>query len=183
MRNLLSPFAQLKKALCPKPEATPNKTPPPSKKPPSAKALVGIRGENAAAEQIKALGWCILDRNWRHGSLELDIVALEKNAHAGDVIVFLEVKTRTIGGLTSPVDALTPTKQERLTRVARHWLDAHNAWDRPCRFDLAAVTAHNDEFTTELFHNVIELGDSNNASQWRKGGRSSGGGNAAWQPW
>lgn len=139
-------------------------------------AITGSKGEEAAAIFVQALGWHIINRNWRHGSLELDIVAQHN-----DTLVFVEVKTRRAGGMSSPLDALTRTKQERLIRAALHWIAAHDAWAKPCRFDLAAVTAQDGIFNTELFQNVIELGDSN--FFLHKSGRTSGGGYSPWQPW
>ncbi len=112
----------------------------------------GRKGEDAAAGEAKARGWKILDRNWRAGRLELDIVCED-----GEEIVFLEVKTRAEQGLLSPAEALSPEKCRRLTRAAQAWLDAHDAWERPCRFDLACVTAGSDGFYhTEILSHVIE---------------------------
>ena len=79
----------------------------------------GRKGEDAAAGEAKARGWKILDRNWRAGRLELDIVCED-----GEEIVFLEVKTRAEQGLLSPAEALSPEKCRRLTRAAQAWLDA-----------------------------------------------------------
>ena len=51
---------------------------------------VGRRGEDEAAAYLTALGWRILDRNWRCASGEVDIVALD-----GRELVIVEVKTRS----------------------------------------------------------------------------------------
>jgi len=129
---------------------------------------VGEEGEQAAACFLRRLGWEILDRNWRHGPLELDLVCRE-----GDTLVFVEVKTRAVGGLTPACEALTPTKRERLIRAARQWLAAHNAWTQPCRFDLAAVSSWGGQYQTELYRHVIELGDRHPVRCRH----------TAWQPW
>ena len=135
-----------------------------------ASARTGRAGEDAAAALLQSMGWIILDRNWRSGHLELDLVCRE-----GDTLVFVEVKTRARGGMQSPVEALTPVKQERLVRAARHWLADHDAWDSPCRFDLACVTAQGDHYQTELIRDVIVFGEY--------AGHTVGRGNTAWQPW
>ncbi len=129
----------------------------------------GSEGEAAAAAALVGMGWKILDRNWRSGHLELDIVASESNT-----IVFVEVKTRAAGGMQRPFEALDSEKRERLKRAARCWLDAHDAWDRPCRFDLVGVTMRGGEYETELMQNVIECGE---------GGDAVGRCDTAWQPW
>jgi putative endonuclease len=139
--------------------------------PQTAKARTGAEGEEAAAEYLRRLGWKILDRNWRSRHLELDIVAEER-----DTVVFVEVKTRAEGGLQSPFEALIPTKKERLCRAAQAWLEAHEAWSRPCRFDLVCVTSRAGTYQTELIRNVIEYGE--------QGSRNAlGGRNSSWQPW
>ena len=129
----------------------------------------GSEGEDAAAAALARMGWKILDRNWRSGHLELDIVASDRGT-----IVFVEVKTRAAGGMQRPFEALGAEKKDRLARAARCWLDAHDAWGRPCRFDLAGVTRRDGTYETELMRNVIECGD---------GGNAVGGRDAAWQPW
>ena len=139
--------------------------------PRTAKARTGAEGEEAAAEHLRRLGWKILDRNWRSRQLELDIVAEEKGT-----LVFVEVKTRAEGGLQSPFEALTPTKKERLCRAAEAWLEAHDAWGRPCRFDLVCVTSRAGTYQTELIRNVIEYGEQSPRNAL--GRRDS-----SWQPW
>ena len=137
----------------------------------TAKARTGAEGEEAAAAYLRRLGWKILDRNWRARHLELDIVAEER-----DTVVFVEVKTRAESGLQTPFEALTPTKKERLCRAAQAWLEAHDAWSRPCRFDLVCVTSRAGTYQTELIRNVIEYGE--------QGSRNAlGRRNSSWQPW
>ena len=137
----------------------------------TANARTGAEGEEAAATHLCRLGWKILDRNWRSRHLELDIVAEER-----DTVVFVEVKTRAEGGLQTPFEALTPTKKERLCRAAQAWLEAHEAWSRPCRFDLVCVTSRAGTYQTELIRNVIEYGE--------QGSRNAlGRRNSSWQPW
>ncbi len=131
----------------------------------------GREGEDAAAAHLAALGWRIVARNWRHASWELDIVARD-----GDTLVFVEVKTRAAGAMASAAEALTPEKRRRLIKAARYWLREHEAWALPCRFDLAAVTARDGSYLTELTHDVIRLGEYGD-------GNPLGGGDASWQPW
>ena len=134
-------------------------------------ANTGSEGENAAAVMLRRMGWRILDRNWRSGHLELDIVA-EDN----DVLVFVEVKTRSKHGMQRPYEALNAVKKERLQRAAQAWLAEHDAWDRACRFDLVCVAAEDGTYQTELMRNVIEYTD--------RGTRHTvGGGHSSWQPW
>ena len=120
---------------------------------------------------LEGMGWRILDRNWRSGHLELDIVAEDDGT-----VVFVEVKTRTKGGMQRPFEALTAVKKTRLIRAAQAWISGHEAWNRPCRFDLACVEHSEGTYRTELIRNVIEYADYGTR-------HSVGGGHSSWQPW
>ena len=137
----------------------------------TAAARTGAEGEEAACAMLCRMGWRILARNWKSGHLELDIVAQER-----DTLVFVEVKTRSQGGMQRPFEALTAAKKNTLRRASRAWLAEHGAWGRPCRIDLVCVTAAQGTYQTELIRNVIEYAD--------QGARHAlGGGDSSWQPW
>jgi putative endonuclease len=97
----------------------------------------GRRGEVLAARHLERCGWNILDRNWRAGHSELDLVA-----ERGAVLAFVEVKSRSAEGSGGPLDAVTPRKRRELARAATAWLLARG--DRmtryeTVRFDVVAV--------------------------------------------
>lgn len=125
----------------------------------------GQAGEDAAAAHLRRAGYAILARNWRVRSLELDLVCRD-----GQTVVFVEVKTRGPGSLATPAEGLSPAKMNRLARAAAHWLSAHDAWDRPCRFDLVAVREENGRLAVEHEQDVFDLSQA----LPRQGG---------WQPW
>ncbi len=94
----------------------------------------GKVGEEAAARYLESKGYRILECNWRHGRLEVDLICRH-----GEDLVFVEVKTRKDGSLSSPEDALGRQKIKRLVRAASLYLSEHDCWEFPCRFDLVAV--------------------------------------------
>jgi putative endonuclease len=99
------------------------------------KDAVGRFGEQLAADALAADGLVLLERNWRCPDGELDIVATE-----GDVLVFVEVKTRSSLAYGDPAEAITRAKAARLRRLALHWLAAHRDRHWPeLRFDVVAV--------------------------------------------
>ena len=98
-----------------------------------AAAETGRRGERAAVDYLRRTGFAILERNWRQGRYELDIVA-----RRWDELHFVEVKTRRAGGLTTPEQALTPRKFAALRRAAEAYMAQHRV-DLEPQFDLAAV--------------------------------------------
>jgi putative endonuclease len=97
----------------------------------------GKRGEGLAAEFLVARGWTILERNWRDGPRELDLVALRDG-----VLAFVEVKTRSGGACGSPLEGITRRKRREVERAAAAWLqqwgDARSPL-RTIRFDAVAV--------------------------------------------
>lgn len=144
--------------------------------------ILGNTGEDLACHFLQRQKFHIVARNWRFKQLELDIVARH-----GDTLVFVEVKTRTAGGLSSAVEAITPHKKASCIKAARAWLAAHNAWDQPCRFDIVCVellptsTAvaqdapiflwNGETFSVEHYCHAFELPPTLDC------------GNTAWQPW
>jgi putative endonuclease len=93
----------------------------------------GPWGEEVAAQWLAGEGFEVLERNWRSGRYEIDVVA-----RRGGVVHFVEVKTRKAGGLTAPEEAITPAKFRSLQRAARAWLAVHGD-DVEVQFDLVAV--------------------------------------------
>jgi putative endonuclease len=79
----------------------------------------GRAGEACAARHLEARGWTILARNWRDGPRELDLVA-----RRGEVLAFVEVKTRGPDGWGHPLESLTRRKRSEVERAAKAWLGA-----------------------------------------------------------
>lgn len=94
---------------------------------------LAARGEDEAAAHLRARGCRILDRNWRSGRREIDLVVLD-----GATVAFVEVKARTAG----PQDALEGTtlgQRRRVQAAAEAWIHAHPGVGEEFRFDLVAV--------------------------------------------
>ena len=67
---------------------------------------IGRKGEDIACAFLEGLGHTILERNWRSGHLEVDIISLGQ-----DGIHFVEVKTRRRNIQAPPQDNVDRTKQ------------------------------------------------------------------------
>jgi putative endonuclease len=80
---------------------------------------LGKKGEDIAADFLTRRNMIILDRNWRFGRTELDIVVMD-----GKTMVFVEVKTRSDDIHERPEDAVNPRKRQRITRTAIAYMDA-----------------------------------------------------------
>lgn len=98
------------------------------------KAATGRMGEDYTAEYLTRRGAAILARNWHCRWGELDIVAA-----LGEVVAFVEVKTRRSGAMVTPLQAVTPAKIRRTVLAACAYLEQTGCGLQP-RFDVAAVT-------------------------------------------
>lgn len=103
----------------------------------SSTALARL-GERICVEWLLSQGYEILHTNYRCRLGEVDIIAKK-----GGSIAFVEVKTRSGPHLGAPEEAVTPAKQLRIRRTARHYLSTE-ATRNHCRsaqprFDVAAV--------------------------------------------
>jgi putative endonuclease len=116
-------------------------------------ARTGAIGEAAAAAWFEARGYRVLARNvrWRGG--EIDLVVRH-----GDVVVVVEVKSRTGTGFGHPVDAVTPRKRRRLVRLAARYLAAAGLDDAVVRFDAVAVHLTRDGRVRSIEHFVDAFG-------------------------
>ncbi|MEN8144924.1 MAG: YraN family protein [Gemmatimonadota bacterium] len=91
------------------------------------------------ARWLRGHGFEILDRNWRYGRRELDIVALD-----GSTAVFVEVKARSRGP-QSPLEAVSPRQRAGLRVAAEAWIHAHPGVGREFRFDVVGVELNGRE--------------------------------------
>ena len=72
---------------------------------------LGAVGETLAARYYERLGFEVLARNWRCATGELDLVV-----GRGDLVVFVEVKSRSSLAFGHPAEAVTRDKQRRIRR-------------------------------------------------------------------
>jgi len=102
----------------------------------SRQAALGRRGEDLAHRFLQSAGLRILARNYRPagGECEIDIVARD-----GEVLVFVEVKSRASAEYGAPDRAIGKEKQKHIVRAARHYsLRAGIPWSQ-VRFDTVSV--------------------------------------------
>jgi putative endonuclease len=100
---------------------------------------LGNEGERLASRHLRRLGYRIVARQYRNQWGEIDLIALD-----GDCVVFVEVKTRRAGVPGHPIDAVTPAKQAKLTRLALGFQKKKRLLDRPARFDVVTVMRPDD---------------------------------------
>lgn len=94
---------------------------------------LGKIGENLAVELLINKGYQILERNWRSGHKEIDIIALD-----GDTLVAVEVKTRKSNTYGEPDLAVGMMKQQMLIWAADTYVRYRNL-DVDVRFDIISI--------------------------------------------
>ena len=114
---------------------------------------VGREGEALAANFLQQKGYEIVDRNWRYGPKEIDIVARD-----GDTMVFVEVKTRSTLAFELPQEAVTKKKMKNLVEAADAYLIQRNI-DIESRFDIVAVLNGNPPKVIEHLEGAWQAND------------------------
>lgn len=116
-------------------------------------AAAGKRGEEIAAAYLKGRKFRIIERNFSCQCGEIDIIARE-----GDTLVFVEVKTRSNLRYGVPQLAVTPFKQQQISKAALTWLAKKNLEDAASRFDVVAILLkEHDVPSIEHIRNAFEL--------------------------
>lgn len=100
---------------------------------------IGHWGEGQVANYLRARSYRIVAAGYRCRFGEIDLIAWD-----GDILCFVEVKTRTNLDMALPREYVTKGKQSRLKKTALFYL-AENDLDCRCRFDVAEVYAENRE--------------------------------------
>jgi putative endonuclease len=115
----------------------------------------GNEAEKAAAGYLRQKGYKILERNYSTVIGEIDIVALD-----GDVLCFIEVRSRSSKDYGGALQALSRKKQRRVTRAALAYIKAKRLEEVEMRFDFAAVEVCPDGATSiELIKNAFWPGE------------------------
>ena len=125
---------------------------------------LGRLGEEEACRYLTHLDYRLLDRNWRCGHLEIDLVAED----FGEV-VFVEVKTRRDESFADAADAVTLEKKRRLLLAAHAYL-AQKQLDQPFRFDIITVVGSRPPFRLTHLQNAYSAESVNYQLQLRKHG-------------
>jgi putative endonuclease len=100
----------------------------------AARQRFGEIGERVAERWLRLHGWRIVQRRFRNGHRDIDLVA-ERDG----LVVFVEVKARHGDAFGDPVEAVHWRKQRELSRSALVWIDRHGRADESYRFDVIGV--------------------------------------------
>jgi putative endonuclease len=114
---------------------------------------LGARGEELALAFLKKSRFTVLAKNYRCRYGEIDIIARDP----GQVLSFIEVKTRSSQSHGTPQEAVTVRKQGQICKVALEFIQRYRLENKPARFDVVAVNLLPAGHTVELIQNAFEL--------------------------
>ncbi len=117
----------------------------------------GREGEVLALRHLEREGYRVVERNYRCAFGEMDIIARD-----GEVLVFVEVKSRRTGRFGVPQSAVGYRKQKKMSAVALCYLKEKRLLESPARFDVVAVRFCPEGPRVELIRNAFDL-----ISRWR----------------
>ena len=101
---------------------------------PKSKKQTGDRGENIACDLLIEKGYSIVERNYRYGHGEIDIIAKDK-----EILVFIEVKSRKNLEFGPPELGVTKGKQRQIRKIAEAYLYEKNITETDCRLDVVGI--------------------------------------------
>jgi len=102
--------------------------------------LKGSEAEQYAERFLQNQNLILMARNYRCRFGEIDLIMRD-----GTIVVFVEVRLRTSQFFGGAAESITPLKQRKLVRTARHYLSALKSAP-PCRFDAVLLSGSRGEY-------------------------------------
>ena len=100
---------------------------------------LGRWGEDLAAAFLEEKGYAIIERDWKSGHHDLDIVAKD-----GSTLVIVEVKTRRNRLYGNPEEAIDYRKRRCLLSAINHYTKSHRIYSN-VRFDIISIVGNMGE--------------------------------------
>ncbi len=96
---------------------------------------IGTEKERIAQGYLEAIGYRIVECNYRCRMGEIDLIGLED-----EILSFIEVKYRKSEEFGDPTLAVNYKKRQTICRVASYFLLTHPVYrGMQCRFDIVAI--------------------------------------------
>jgi putative endonuclease len=99
----------------------------------------GTAAESRAVQLLVRRGYRIVERNFRCSTGELDVVARD-----GEVLVFVEVRSRADAAFGHAAEAVNARKQRQVAKVAMHYIGLRDPVFAKARFDVVAITGDDE---------------------------------------
>jgi len=118
----------------------------------AARQAFGELGERIAERWLRREGWRVVQRRFRSGHRDIDLV-VERDG----LVAFVEVKARRGNRFGDPVEAVNWRKQRELGRSARVWIDRHGRAPEAYRFDVIGVLVAGQRVRVRHVENAFPL--------------------------
>ena len=97
------------------------------------KHILGEKGETIAKDYLVEKNYVILEKNWKYLKAEIDLIAQKD-----DVIIFVEVKTRSSINFGYPESFVSEKQQKRIVLAANEYIQKNDI-QREARFDIISI--------------------------------------------
>jgi putative endonuclease len=121
----------------------------------AARQEFGELGERIAERWLRRQGWRVVQRRFRNGHRDIDLVVEQDGT-----VAFVEVKARRGHEFGDPVEAVNWSKQKELARSARIWIERHGQPSESYRFDVVGVLVEGDRVRVRHVANAFALASS-----------------------
>ena len=114
---------------------------------------LGAYAEELAYQYLIVRGYRVRTRNFhcRFGEIDLIMENLDNE------IVFVEVRYRKSNKFGGATTSITVNKQQKIARTAAYYLQRHQLYDKPCRFDIIAISGDQDKPTLEWISDAFQV--------------------------
>ena len=110
---------------------------------------LGNIGERVAQNYLKEQNYEILETNWRYRRAELDIICKKD-----DVLIFIEVKTRSTDAFGQPEEFVSECKERLMFQAANEYMELiDHQWE--IRFDIISVVKKAGGFEVKHFEDAF----------------------------
>lgn len=114
----------------------------------------GRTGEDTAILELKKKGYKLLEKNYRSHFGEIDIIAED-----GDIIAFIEIKTRRSDSYGEPGLSITKQKKERMYKTSLAYLIRNGMTSRRCRFDVVLIIRYRNKDDIQVVKDAFREDD------------------------
>lgn len=131
---------------------------------------IGILGEQEAANILKRKGYRVIEKNWRMGHLEVDLIAENKKE-----IIFVEVKARTTTfGNKMPEEYVDTLKRKRIIAAANAYIKYKQIEKNP-RFDIIGILieprtnniTYSNHIENAFYPEIRTINSSSYSGRWK----------------
>ena len=122
----------------------------------AARQAFGELGERIAERWLRRRGWRVVQRRFRSGHRDIDLVV----ERAGTV-AFVEVKTRASADFGGPVSAVNWRKQRELCRSAKVWMSRFEKPGDTFQFDVIGVILGPEKVRVQHVENAFLIQSKN----------------------